>query len=375
MELMRIAIFYNLNFGGAKRAVFEQVKLLKAKGHLVDTYTTDSKIDAFDLSKVSSSFHRFDYKQTENKTPFLGRLINDIRTFFILPSLHKRIAKQIDGGKYDVVLVHPDKVTQSPFILRYLKTKSAYYCQEPLRIVYEYVLKAERNIGIPKYTYEQITRLIRKKIDIENVRSATFTIASCYHVRERMIESYGVYPYVSYLGIDTSLFRPLRVKKKNQVFFVGSKDVWSDGYDLVEKALRLIPKKNRPKLRIVSWVSKNNERLSDQELVRQYNESFVTLCTSRLETFGLVPLESMACGTVVIATKVSGHRETVDDNNTGFLVDFDPNEISEKILYFTKNPKIVSEMGNKARKHVEKSWAWTNLIYDLEKILKLSLKK
>lgn len=365
MELMRIAVFYNLDFGGAKRAVFEQVRRLKARGHLVDVYTTDSETDAFDLSIVASSFHNFLYKQTEHKIPFLSRFINDIRTFYFLPILHKKIAREIDKKYYDIVLVHPDKITQAPFILRYLKTKSAYYCQEPLRIAYEYVLRANRSIGLPKYIYEQITRLVRKKIDIVNVRNATFTIASCYHIRERMIESYGVYPYVSYLGIDTSVFHPTGVRKKKQVFFVGNKDVWNDGYDLVEKVINLIPKNKRPLVKIVSWKNKNNERLTDEELVKQYNESLVTLCLSRLETFGLVPLESMACGTPVIATKVSGHRETVVDGVGGVLVEFDPNDLAKTIIKISGDKRMSKE----ARKHIEKNWSWNKKIIDFEKLL------
>ena len=52
---------------------------------------------------------------------------------------------------------------------------------------------------------------------------------------------------------------------------------------------------------------------------------------SRFETFGLIPLESMGCGTPVVATNIGGHRETVVNDVTGFLVDPDPKEIANKI--------------------------------------------
>ena len=45
---MKIAIFYNVAFSGAKRVVLEHVKGLKLLGHTVDIYTTDQANDNFD---------------------------------------------------------------------------------------------------------------------------------------------------------------------------------------------------------------------------------------------------------------------------------------------------------------------------------------
>ena len=184
-----------------------------------------------------------------------------------------------------------------------------------------------------------------------------------------MIESYEVYPKVVYCAVDETIFKPKKIKKLNQVFYVGSPTVFEDGYDLVEKALQYIPKKSRPKLHRVSWKKSNGERLSERELVEIYNQSIVTLCTSRLETFGLVPLESMACGTPVIATNVSGHRETVSNDKTGFLVDFDPEEIAKKITMLIKNPKAVNALGKNGRKWVKNRWTWEIQVDNLEKVL------
>lgn len=365
---MKIAIFYNLNFGGAKRVVMDHAKNLKLNGHEIDLYTTNLEKDAFDPSPYCQNVYNYSFNYN-SQLPFLKRAISDYKNFFSLKKLHQQIAAKIDSRKYDIVLVHPDKFTQAPFILRFLKTPSAYYCQEPLRIAYEYSLRFKTKVNPIKKIYEEITRFYRKKIDRQNVRSATLTIASCYHVRERMIESYEVYPKVVYCAVNETIFHPTKTKKKNQVFFVGSPDVWEDGFDLIQKAIKLIPQKIRPKLHIVSWKKTNGERLTEEELVKIYNESIATICTSRLETFGLVPLESMSCGIPVIATKVSGHRETIKDEETGFLTDFDPKEIAEKITLLIKNPELAEKIGTNARKHVIKSLTWEKSIKELEKTL------
>lgn len=239
-----------------------------------------------------------------------------------------------------------------------------------MRIVHEYSLRLKEKVNFVKKLYEEATRLYRKKIDRDNVRASTLTIASCYHIRERMIQAYEVYPRVVYPGVDEKVFHPAKTKKINQVFFVGSPEVFEDGYDLVNSALKLIPHSSRPKLKMVSWRKKNGQRLTDKEVVKIYNQSAVTLCSSRLETFGLVPLESMACGTPVIATNVSGHRETINDGNTGYLVDFEPREIAEKIIFLRNNPMISKTMGENGRKWIEKSWTWEKQIKTLDMYLR-----
>ena len=173
------------------------------------------------------------------------------------------------------------------------------------------------------------------------------------------------------MGIDTKVFRPKNIKKQNQIFFVGNKNVWNDGYDLVIKSISKIEAENRPRIKTVEWIKNNSERLTDEELVDLYNQSFATLCLSRLETFGLVPLESMACGTPVIATNISGHRETMLNRKGGFLVEFDADEIATKVIELSKNQRH----SNYARSHTKKNWDWEKRFEEFEKLLFILVSK
>ena len=51
---MKIAIFYNITFSGAKRVVMEHVKGLKLLGNSVDVFTTDTKTDIFDPGQYAN---------------------------------------------------------------------------------------------------------------------------------------------------------------------------------------------------------------------------------------------------------------------------------------------------------------------------------
>lgn len=366
---MKIAIFYNISFSGAKRAVFEHVKGLKNLGNSVDVYTTDQKNDIFSPLDIANNIFKYSFFPKEIKIPVINRFKKDfIDTFIILKKLHKKIALDIDKENYDIVLVHIDIFTQAPYVLRYLKTKNVYFCLEPLRNAYEYSLRLKKGSLLNKF-YENINRFLRKSIDRKNTHCADNILTLSLFGRERIIAAYDLYPEIFYLGVDESVFKPLKIKKKKQVFFVADKS-YVYGYDLAKKAIELIPESKRPELKVIEWKKGNNERLSDFDMAKQYNESILTLSLSRFDTFGLVPLESMACGVPVVALNVAGYREIILNNKTGFLVDFDPREIADKIIYLLNNPEEARDMGRVGRKWIEENWTWEKNVKKLNNLLK-----
>jgi glycosyltransferase involved in cell wall biosynthesis len=137
-------------------------------------------------------------------------------------------------------------------------------------------------------------------------------------------------------GIDTDLFRPGPDRLPHQPFrllFVGN---WSlrKGADLLAPIMQKLG--SDFELSVISglrdWHGNttlpSNIRFlgripTTEALVRIYQETDALLFPSRLEGFGLVALEAMACGTPVIAGKGSALPEVVKDSITGFLVETD----------------------------------------------------
>ncbi|MBX6421117.1 MAG: glycosyltransferase family 4 protein [Nevskia sp.] len=68
---------------------------------------------------------------------------------------------------------------------------------------------------------------------------------------------------------------------------------------------------------------RNLGRLSDPALVAAYQQADALLFPSRLEGFGLVAAEAMACGLPVIAARTSSLPEVVEDGVTGLLCPVD----------------------------------------------------
>jgi len=85
----------------------------------------------------------------------------------------------------------------------------------------------------------------------------------------------------------------------------------------------------RTKTRDASWIIFSGY-IDNKEMYKFYNISDLTIIPSRVdEAFGMVAIESIVCGTPVIASNKGGLPEIVD-NNVGYLVDVS-NDASEHI--------------------------------------------
>lgn len=85
------------------------------------------------------------------------------------------------------------------------------------------------------------------------------------------------------------------------------------------------------------------------------------------EGFGNVSIEAQATGTPVVTTNATGSVDTVIDGETGFIVNVkDVKGLEKAIERFIKNPSLINEMGEKAKKHVREKFdskiIWEGLV-------------
>lgn len=367
---MKIAIYHNIIApGGAKRTLFEEVKYLSAK-HQLDLYTlsTSDKL-SFDLTPYLTNTKIYKYLNTITAKGIVNRGIKDFKDFFVLKRLHKTIAQDIDNGGYDVVLVHLDSFTESPYLLRYLKTKSLYYSQSYLRIGYDDYVSPLANLKLYQKIYERINRILRRNIDKNNAKCASKIHTSSKFMKKRLDLYYDRKTICNYLGVHTDIFKPYDEKKENKIIFVGDKNRLK-GFDTAILALKGLDQKEN--LKLVTLGTSGGLRIdNDTKLAKYYSKALFTLCLGREEPFGLSVVESMSCGTPVVAVSEGGYLETVDNEKTGFLVKRNKLDIAYAIGKLLSNKNNYLKMSRKARERVINTFTWERHCKLLERDLEL----
>ncbi|MGH8574800.1 MAG: glycosyltransferase, partial [Gammaproteobacteria bacterium] len=77
------------------------------------------------------------------------------------------------------------------------------------------------------------------------------------------------------------------------------------------------------------------------------------------EPFGLVMIESMACGTPVIGARVGGIKSTVVDGKTGFLIGpKDHDALAHRLACLYRNPALARLFGQRGIRRVNQGYTW-----------------
>lgn len=101
----------------------------------------------------------------------------------------------------------------------------------------------------------------------------------------------------------------------------------------------------------------------DQDrLVYYYSAAEMVVMPSHYESFGMVALEAMACGTPVVASKVGGLAFSVQDGHTGFLVpDRDAEALAAKIRLLLKDHDLRTQLGRQAARWAQR-YGWPTIV-------------
>ena len=176
-----------------------------------------------------------------------------------------------------------------------------------------------------------------------------------------------------YNGIDLKLF-PFSKKTKDYYLFLG-RLLPTKG---VKEAIIAV-KKTREKLIIAGapnkgkyWEKEIKPHLGKdikyvgnipyEKTYKYYGQAKVTLCPIQWEEpFGLTFIESMACGTPVIAFNRGSAKEVIKNKKTGFVV----KNIDEMVKFMKKIDQISR---SDCRKHVEQNFTIKKMVEGYEKV-------
>ncbi len=100
-------------------------------------------------------------------------------------------------------------------------------------------------------------------------------------------------------------------------------------------------------------------------LVYYYSAAEMVVMPSHYESFGMVAIEAMACGTPVVASDVGGLSFSIEDGYNGFLVPGrNPQALADKIILLLKYPVLREQLSEQARAWVPR-YSWRNIADEL----------
>jgi D-inositol-3-phosphate glycosyltransferase len=112
----------------------------------------------------------------------------------------------------------------------------------------------------------------------------------------------------------------------------------------------------------------------DQDtLVYYYSAAEMVVMPSHYESFGMVALEAMACGTPVIASDVGGLSFNIEDGFNGYLVPGrDPQALADKILLLLKYKALRDQLSEQAQAWVTR-YSWVNIAEEILEVFERTI--
>ncbi|MCX4885443.1 MULTISPECIES: glycogen synthase [unclassified Streptomyces] len=108
----------------------------------------------------------------------------------------------------------------------------------------------------------------------------------------------------------------------------------------------------------VHWIP---QMLPRPEVIQLLTHAAAFVCPSVYEPLGIVNLEAMACGTPVVASRVGGIPEVVDDGSTGLLVPVDDDfeaGLTRALDQVIGDPEAARRMGEAGRERAVEEFGW-----------------
>jgi len=365
------------NTGGMSVYIREFARELGRRGHLVDVYTRIHEPIHDQVVELGQNARLIHLKAGEKEIQklaiydHLGDFAHDLENF-----------RKQNGLRYNLIHSH--------YWLSGLAGKRIQQWWDIPHIMGFHTLGAVKNaIGIGEDEPE-----LRINAEKELVKDCHRIIASTEKGKEDLIYYYDASPEtisVIPCGVNLDLFRPIKreiarcnlgLNGESIILFVG-RIVPLKGIDNLLEAMTYLERKRRIKLVVIggdehsqtemqklkslSRSLKIHESVIFLGLVKQemlpffYSAADLCVVPSYYESFGLVVLESLACGTPVVATKVGGAESAIRHGETGYVViDNDPCRLADKITLLLSTSNGNTEFVGSVRASVTK-YSWSNI--------------
>ena len=364
--------------GGMSVYIVELARELGRQGHSVDAYTRVHDPQDPQIVNLGQNARLIHLRAGEDEE------IHKLAVYSYLPDFACNLEnfRKHNGLQYDLVFSH---YWLSAWVGKYLQQ----WWHVP-HIAMFHTLGAVKNaIGIGEDEPE-----LRIETERDLARNCHHIIASTEREKEDLVQHYGSSPErigVIPCGVNSELFQPLdKETAKQQIGFADDKIILFvgrieplKGVDQLLKAMPYLQNGQEPRLVIIGGDDNSHyemERLQglsralniqdsvtflgsikQEKMPYFYSAADACVVPSHYESFGLVALESLACGTPVVATDVGDLKSIIRQGETGYVVtDNEPRHLADKIalLLSRSSPDMKSALSIRAS---VSRFSWPNI--------------
>ncbi|MFC2014844.1 glycosyltransferase [Chloroflexota bacterium] len=364
--------------GGMSVYILELAEELGKQGHFVDVYT-----------RVHDPEDRVIYALGKNVQLIhlqAGELeqIHKLAIYSYLPDFacNMEECRKQNNFQYDLVFSH-----------YWLSTWVGEYLQQWWNIPH---ITMFHTLGAVKNMFDlgEDEPELRIEMEGELARSCQHIIAPTEKEKEELVQHYNSPPErisVVPCGVNMERFRPVDRKiarqelgfgEEKMVLFVGRIESLK-GIEQLLKAMPYLKNNQNPRLVVIGG-DKNSQyeidrlrRLSldlniedsvtftgsieQERLPYYYSAADACVISSYYESFGMVALEALACGTPVVANDVGDFRNIIQQGKTGYVVtDNEPRHLAEKIDLLLARPGYDEKAALSLRASVSR-YGWQNI--------------
>jgi glycosyltransferase involved in cell wall biosynthesis len=370
-------IIWSTNRSGGTRAIFEVANRLSGRGYKVE------------ITSLGGDHTWFNVKVPLKYVP-LPRNVNIILNLYRLAKLRRRrydalainsfakklgfrgdlirlLAEYVPDTDYCIATYYP---TALSLYLSSVRCKGIYFLQDFPELVMEY----DGSYGLKLFN-------LTLKLPFEY-----FLCNSNY--TKSLVEK-SAKAIVTGVGIDANVFKPRNKKlvningKKNVMVIV--RGLKFKGDEIAIKALNIV--NNRIPIHAIivgkqpivykifkqikpSFTYDLFENVNDDMLAKLYSSADVFLFTSYAESFGLPPLEAMACSTAVVTTDCMGNRDYAVDNVNSLVVPpGNPERAANAVIRILVDNNLRNKLIENGLKTAQK-FTWDNVTEKFDKAIK-----
>jgi D-inositol-3-phosphate glycosyltransferase len=334
----------------------EIARKLGEKGHSVDVYTRAHDPRDKQVYEIGPNARLIHLRAGEDRS------VHKLALYSYLPEFTCNLEnfRKQNGLKYDVVFSH---YWLSGWAGKLLQQ----WWQVPHMIMFHTLGAVKNVIGVGEAEPQ-----LRLETERDLARTCHLVIAPTEKEKENLILHYGVSPErvsVVPCGVNLELFQPIdRRLSRDRLGFADEKIILFVGriepLKGIEQLLRAMPylaKEHQSKLVIIGGDKDSQQEIErlkglsrslhiqnsitfsgmvkPEQLPYYYSAADVCVIPSYYESFGLVALESLACGTPVVATDVGDLSNIIREGEAGYVIkENDPRILADKIKLVLSRP-------------------------------------